>query len=81
MLEESKGDIVVVEKHGGGLLDVGEAAAYLNTTERHIRRLRNEMRLPYVKVGSKLRFLRDDLDAYVEANKHSVYVATPRDTL
>ena len=81
MLEESKGDIVVVEKHGGGLLDVGEAAAYLSTTERHIRRLRNEMRLPYVKVGSKLRFLRDDLDAYVEANKHSVYVATLRDTL
>ena len=81
MLEESKGDIVVVEKHRGGLLDVGEAAAYLNTTERHIRRLRNEMQLPYVKVGSKLRFLRDDLDTYVEANKHSAYVATASDTL
>ena len=80
MSEESKGDIVVIEKHGGGLLDVGEAAAYLNTTERHIRRLRNEMRLPYVKFGSKLRFLRDDLDAYVEANKHSAYVATASDT-
>ena len=80
MSEDSIGDIVVVEKHGGGLLDVGEAAAYLNTTVRHIRRLRNEMRLPFVKVGSKLRFLRDDLDAYVEANKHSAYVATASDT-
>ena len=80
MLEESKGDIVVIEKHGGGLLDVGETAAYLNTTVRHIRRLRNEMRLPYVKVGSKLRFLRDDLDAYVEANKYSAYAATASDT-
>ncbi len=81
MLEEPKGDRVAVGKHAGGLLDVGEAAAYLNTTERHIRRLRNDMRLPYVKVGSKLRFLRDDLDAYVEANTHSAFVTTTSDTL
>ena len=52
------------------LLDVGEAAAYLNTSKRHIRRLRAESRLAYVKVGAKLRFRREDLDAYVAANTH-----------
>ena len=42
------------------LLDVGEAAAYLTTSQRHIRRLRAESRLAYVKVGAKLRFRRYD---------------------
>ena len=52
------------------LLRVAEAAAYLNTSERHVRRLRAEHRLRYVKVGAKLRFRRDDLDAFIAANTH-----------
>ena len=52
------------------LLGVADAAAYLNTSERHVRRLRAEHRIRYVKVGAKLRFRREDLDAYVAANTH-----------
>ena len=48
------------------LLTLSETAAYLNTTERHIRRLRAESRIPFTKIGGKLRFKRRDLDAYIE---------------
>ena len=52
------------------LLGVADAAAYLNTSERHVRRLRAENRLRYVKVGAKLRFRRDDLDVFIASNTH-----------
>ena len=55
---------------GTGLLDCGQAAAYLNTSERHVRRLRAEERIGYVKAGAKLRFSRDDLDAFIADNSH-----------
>jgi excisionase family DNA binding protein len=60
---------------GTGLLDCGQAAAYLNTSERHVRRLRAEERLGYVKVGGKLRFSRDDLDAYIASNRFEAVAA------
>ncbi len=47
-------------------LDIASAAAYLGTTTRHMRRLVAERRIPYLKIaGSKLRFLPDDLDAWL----------------
>ena len=52
------------------LLGVADAAVYLNTSERHVRRLRAENRLRYVKVGAKLRFRREDLDGFISANTH-----------
>ena len=52
------------------LLGVADAAAYLNTSERHVRRLRAEHRIRYVKVGAKLRFRREDLDGFISANTH-----------
>ena len=52
------------------LLGVAGAAVYLNTSERHVRRLRAENRLRYVKVGAKLRFRREDLDGFISANTH-----------
>ena len=52
------------------LLGVAEAAPYLNTSERHVRRLRAEHRLRYVTVRAKLRFRRDDLDGFIAANTH-----------
>jgi excisionase family DNA binding protein len=48
------------------LLDVRQAAAYLATTERHVRRLVNERRLAFVKLGNKLRFRPEDLDSFIE---------------
>jgi excisionase family DNA binding protein len=38
------------------LLDPSALAAHLGTTERHIRRLVSERRIPYVKVGRFVRF-------------------------
>ena len=51
-------------------LDVRDAAAYLGTSERHIRRLVGERRVPFVKLGgSKIRFLPDDLDSWLASQR------------
>ena len=44
-------------------LTLSEAAAYLNVTERYVRRLVAERRVAYHKVGRLLRFRQSDLDA------------------
>jgi excisionase family DNA binding protein len=49
-------------------LDLAEAAEYLGTSERHVRRLVAEHGLPFVKLGRKVRFQVTDLDAFIEAN-------------
>jgi len=38
------------------LLDMSELAARLSTTERHVRRLVDERRIPFVRVGRFIRF-------------------------
>ncbi len=48
-------------------LDVEGAAAYLGTSVRHVRRLRAERRVPYLKLRGRLLFLPADLDAYLDA--------------
>lgn len=54
----------------GKLLDVEGAAAYLGTTTRHIRRLVDERRVPYTKLGpgrsARLRFDTAKLDAWLD---------------
>jgi excisionase family DNA binding protein len=50
-------------------LDYDGAAEYLGTTPRHVRDLRATNRVPFVKLGGKVRFLPDDLDAFVLANR------------
>ena len=61
-----------LEQGGDTLLDIEGAAHMLGTTVRHLRRLRSEDRIPYTKVGSKLRFRRADLVGFIEANSHAV---------
>ncbi len=51
------------------LLDYDGAAVYLGDTPRHVERLWAERRIAAVKVGKKVRFRREDLDAYIEANR------------
>lgn len=46
-----------------------EAAAYLNVTERFMRRLVAERRIAFHKVGALLRFRVDDLDTFFEAGR------------
>jgi excisionase family DNA binding protein len=52
-----------------GLLTVEQAAARLGTTDRFIRRLRTERRIPVVKLGKHIRIDSDDLDAYIRASR------------
>jgi len=59
------------EKVGDALLDINNAAELLGTTVRHLRRLRSENRIPYTKIGSKLRFRRADLVDFIDENTHT----------
>ncbi len=47
------------------LLDVSAAAGYLGTSERFIRRLVAERRVPFHRVGRHIRFRLSDLEAFV----------------
>jgi excisionase family DNA binding protein len=50
-------------------LTLPQAAAYLNCTERWLRRAVQERRLAYAKLGHLLRFFPDDLDDYLDLRK------------
>ena len=50
------------------LLDVEAAAELLGTTERFPRRLIEERRIEFVKVGSHVRIRESVLNAYIEEN-------------
>ncbi len=51
------------------LLTVAQAGEYLGTGERFIRRLINERRISYIKVGKFVRLERSALDALVDAGR------------
>ena len=51
------------------LLDIQEAADLLGTSIRQVRSLVYRRELAYVKVGSKLRFDPDDIDAYIKTRR------------
>ena len=68
-----------LEQGGDTLLDIEGAAHMLGTTVRHLRRLRSENRIPYVKLGGKLRFRRADLVSFIEANSHAVVSYSTRE--
>jgi len=48
------------------LLNIEEAAEYLNASTRFVRDRRRDGRIPALKLGGLLRFDIDDLDAYVD---------------
>ena len=54
------------------LLTVAEAAEWLNTTPRHVRRLVFERRIAYVKLGCHVRIATRDLDAFIRASRVEV---------
>ncbi len=51
------------------LLTIGQAGEYLGTSERFIRRLVAQRRIPYVKLGKYVRLQRSSLDAFIEAGR------------
>jgi len=42
------------------------AAAYLGITERHLRQLRYDRKIPATKIGGALRFDKKQLDRYID---------------
>lgn len=74
----STNEVRVLPSTSGCLLTVEEAASYLGTGERFIRRLVGERRIGFVKLGSKLRFERADLDAFVNAGRVEAQEPDPR---
>src|SRR5438067_7768457 len=57
------------------LLDAAGVANYLGTSERHIRRLVSDRRIPHTKVGGLVRFNLDDVDQWLAANQRGPSVA------
>jgi excisionase family DNA binding protein len=51
------------------MLSTEEAAAYLGTTARHVRRLVTDHELSRYKVGGRNRFADVDLDAWLDARR------------
>jgi excisionase family DNA binding protein len=50
-------------------LTVSEAAAYLNTSVRFVRRLISERRIAFHRVGRHVRLAVGDLEAFVQAGR------------
>jgi excisionase family DNA binding protein len=51
------------------LLSITDAAARLGVTERYIRRLVYERRVPFYKVGRLVRFREAELDRWLNAGR------------
>jgi excisionase family DNA binding protein len=53
------------------LLTLEQLTAALETSERHVRRLVAERRIPYLKVGGRLRFDADEIAGWLDAARRS----------
>lgn len=51
------------------LMTVEQAAAYLGTGERFVRRLITQRRIPFVKLGRHVRLERSALDEFIDAGR------------
>ena len=60
------------------LLDYQDLSIWLNDSVRHLRRLVNERRIPYVKVGHFVRFDPDRVRRWLEDNANAVTVTPER---
>ena len=58
------------------LLDYDELAAWLNTSVRHLRRLVDEHRIPFKKVGRKVRFDPEEIKQWLDSNSNAVPAST-----
>ncbi len=64
---------------GAVLLDVVQTATYLGCSERYVRRLIHERRIPFVRLGGrKIRFATSDLESWVDEQRVPVRPARRR---
>jgi excisionase family DNA binding protein len=54
------------------LLTVTDVAEALGVGERFVRRLTAERRMPFFKIGAKVRFAREDLEAFMASSRQPV---------
>jgi excisionase family DNA binding protein len=54
-----------------GLLTISDVAELLKISASTVRRLQRQRKLPFVKVGSSVRFVKSDLAAYLERRRVS----------
>jgi excisionase family DNA binding protein len=60
------------ESYGTPLLDITELARWLATSQRHVRRLVEEQRVPYLKIGHYVRFDPSDIEAWLDQQRVSM---------
>jgi excisionase family DNA binding protein len=60
-----------VDEHLGrrALVDIAGIARYLASSERHVKRLVAERRIPHHKVGHFVRFDLDDIDEWLRSTR------------
>ena len=63
------------------LLTSDDVAAYLNVSLRYVRRLVAEQRLPYLKIGAKVRFTACDVEHYLASSRREVPIPLDPDDL
>jgi len=51
------------------LLEIAQAADYLNVSARMVRRMVEEKRVAYIKIGKLIRIDKRDIDAYLAAQR------------
>ena len=61
------------------LMTAPEVAGMLGVGERFVRRLTSERRLPFLKIGAKVRFAREDVEAYIAASRRVAEVPVDPD--
>jgi excisionase family DNA binding protein len=49
-------------------LDIAQLAGWINITERHIRRLVAERRVPHHKIGGLVRFRPTEIEQWLDGN-------------
>ena len=52
----------------GAPLDCGQAAHFLNLSESYVRKAVSGNRIPHLKIGSRVLFRRDALDAWIDSH-------------
>ena len=51
------------------LLTIAEVAALFKISKPGVRRLQQQRRIPFVKIGGSVRFIKDDLVSYVKRER------------
>ena len=56
-----------IDELNQGLIDIGDVATLLGRSERFVRRLVEENRIAFIKVGKYVMFRRSDVEDWIDA--------------